>query len=73
MIIKSFKDLTSEELYAILKARNEVFVLEQNVVRISAQAYLESFYNALGSKRVSDNYLEDGIAHLEMVYKRPSQ
>ncbi|WP_430886053.1 GNAT family N-acetyltransferase [Fusibacter sp. JL216-2] len=73
MIIKSFKDLTSEELYAILKARNEVFVLEQNVVRISAQAYLESFYNALGFKRVSDNHLEDGIAHLEMVYKRPSQ
>lgn len=29
-IIKKYKDLTIEELYNILKARNEVFVVEQN-------------------------------------------
>jgi ElaA protein len=36
-------------------------------VRISAQAYLEKFYTELGFKRVSDDYDEDGIPHLEML------
>ncbi len=30
--IKHFKDLTSAELYAIIRLRNEVFVVEQNCV-----------------------------------------
>jgi ElaA protein len=36
-------------------------------IRIGAQAYLERFYAGLGFVRVSDNYLEDGIPHLEML------
>ncbi len=36
-------------------------------VRIGAQAYLERFYGEAGFVRVSDDYLEDGIPHLEMV------
>ncbi len=36
-------------------------------VRIGAQRYLERFYGELGFVRVSDDYLEDGIPHLEMV------
>ncbi len=36
-------------------------------IRISAQAYLEKFYNEFGFVRVSENYNEDGIAHLEML------
>lgn len=36
-------------------------------VRIGAQKYLERFYGELGFVRVSDDYLEDGIPHLEMV------
>jgi ElaA protein len=36
-------------------------------IRISAQAYLEKFYSDFGFVRVSDNYDEDGIAHLEML------
>jgi ElaA protein len=35
-------------------------------VTISAQSYLEDFYVSLGFKRVSDNYLEDNIPHVEM-------
>ena len=31
-IIKSFKELTTDELYAILQLRSEVFVVEQNCV-----------------------------------------
>ncbi len=36
-------------------------------IRISAQQYLESFYQGLGFTAVSAVYEEDGIAHLEMV------
>lgn len=36
-------------------------------IRIGAQKYLERFYGELGFVRVSDDYLEDGIPHLEMV------
>ncbi len=36
-------------------------------IRISAQAYLEKFYSDFGFVRISENYDEDGIAHLEML------
>jgi len=36
-------------------------------VRIGAQKYLEKFYGEAGFVRASDDYLEDGIPHLEMV------
>ena len=39
-------------------------------IRISAQAYLERFYGEYGFQRVSDNYEEDGIPHLEMLRPR---
>ena len=39
-------------------------------IRISAQAYLLEFYEALGFVRVSNTtYLEDGIPHYEMIKK----
>jgi ElaA protein len=36
-------------------------------IRIAAQAYLLRFYSDLGFRRASDDYLLDGIPHLEMV------
>jgi ElaA protein len=36
-------------------------------VRISAQAHLERFYNGFGFVRVGENYIEDTIAHVEML------
>lgn len=38
-----------------------------NSIRISAQCYLKKFYNNLGFKEVGEEYLEDGIPHIEMV------
>lgn len=35
--------------------------------RISAQARLEAFYQGFGYRRQGDNYLEDGIPHVEML------
>ncbi len=36
-------------------------------VKIGAQAYLQKFYGSFGFVRVSDDYLEDGIPHLDMI------
>ncbi len=39
-------------------------------IRISAQCYLKRFYSELGFEVVSEEYLEDNIPHIEMLYKR---
>lgn len=36
-------------------------------VKIGAQVYLKSFYEAFGFAPVSNSYLEDGIPHIDMV------
>ena len=41
-----------------------------NTIKIGGQLYLEKFYNNLGFQTCSEAYMEDGIPHIEMVYKR---
>lgn len=36
-------------------------------ITISAQLYLKNFYNNLDFKQVGEEYLEDGIPHIEMI------
>lgn len=140
LIIKHFNELTSGELYDILAARAEVFVVEQNCayqdldgidknayhlyykengkivaylrvidkgerldevsigrvislkrrcglgsalmreglrvakeqfgaskVKIGAQLYAKPFYESVGFKQISGEYLEDGIPHIYML------
>jgi ElaA protein len=38
-------------------------------IKISAQSYLQRFYENLGFEIVTEMYLEDGIPHFGMVYK----
>jgi len=38
-------------------------------IRISAQSYLRRFYGSFGFVAVGDEYLEDGIPHVEMLRK----
>lgn len=139
-IIKSFHELTLEEIYQILKIRSAIFVVEQACVyqdlddkdqgayhvllkeeeevkaylrvlapgvsfkeaslgrvltvargegfgkdlllagiavakekwqaqqiRIEAQSYAKGFYEKVGFKQVSEEFLEDGIPHIEML------
>jgi ElaA protein len=42
---------------------------KQNI-RIGAQLYLKKFYESLRFRQISDVYLEDNIAHVEMLYTR---
>jgi len=41
--------------------------LQENTIHLSAQTYLEKFYNSLGFKAQGTAYLEDGIPHVGMV------
>jgi len=36
-------------------------------IRVSAQAHLKEFYEKFNFTQTSDNYLEDGIPHIEML------
>ena len=51
---------------AIEKTKSQFHI---NTIKIGGQLYLEKFYNNLGFFRSSEEYLEDGIPHIEMVYK----
>lgn len=40
----------------------------QKEIKISAQCYLDKFYREIGFNPVGEEYLEDGIPHIGMVY-----
>lgn len=39
---------------------------QENAITIGAQVYLKAFYESLGFQIISDEYLEDGIPHVDM-------
>ncbi len=43
--------------------------LKEDTIILSGQEYLTEFYEGLGFEVVSDVYMEDGIPHVDMVYK----
>lgn len=47
-VLKKFEELTSQELYAIMQLRNEVFVVEQNCVYQDADNKDQSSYHFMG-------------------------
>ena len=44
-------------------------VFNETIIIISAQTYLIRFYNNLGFKETGEEYLEDEIPHVTMVFK----
>ena len=51
----------------IKKAIDLVCKSESKAIRISAQCYLEKYYEKFGFIKNSEEYLEDGIPHIEML------
>ena len=49
-IIKSFKELTAQELYNILKLRSEIFVVEQNCVYLDMDDKDQKALHVMGMK-----------------------
>ena len=56
----------------ILKAAMDFVEKElgENEIQIAAQSYLVPFYNALGFRAISEEYEEDGIPHINMIYMK---
>jgi ElaA protein len=50
---------------ASIKAIKAVYNTE--VIKISAQTYLNKFYTNLGFSNIGEGYLEDGIPHIAMI------
>ena len=55
----------SDLLVSSIREINSIWA--NNDIRISAQDYLQTFYEKAGFNKVSDPYLEDGIPHIEML------
>lgn len=55
--------------YDIMKASIDAVTkyYTQSEIRISAQTHLKRFYSNLGFKEVGEEYLEDGIPHINMI------
>ena len=55
--------------YAIMEASINTITSNFNTttITISAQTYLQKFYNNLGFNQIGDGYLEDGIPHIKML------
>lgn len=53
----------------LMKASIYAIKIHFNVdkITISAQVYLKKFYESHGFKKVGEEYLEDGIPHIEMI------
>ena len=53
----------------LIKASIQAIVnnYEKKIITISAQTYLQKFYESHGFKQVGEGYLEDGIPHIKMV------
>ncbi|WP_430243539.1 GNAT family N-acetyltransferase [Neorhizobium sp. DAR64861/K0K2] len=55
--------------------REAITVCEQaypgETIEISAQAHLQKFYASFGFSPISEEYLEDGIPHVDMLRAKP--
>lgn len=58
--------------YNIMEASIKAIKTHFNVteIKISAQCYLKNFYNNLEFFEIGEEYLEDGIPHIAMLYKK---
>jgi ElaA protein len=55
----------------MLKAINFIELnLNEKEIKLQAQSYLVNFYGSLGFKETSNEYLEDNIPHIDMLYKK---
>ena len=66
MVVQKFRSLGfAREIMekAIHIIQNE---WQENKIKIQAQAYLKGFYSTLGFIQISEDYLEDGIPHIDM-------
>ena len=83
---KLFRELTTDELYELLRVRSEVFVVEQNCVyqdmdgddqksihlwlTVADKIVARGFYEGVGFKQSSGIFMLDGIPHIKMTWTK---
>lgn len=60
--------LGSEIMRAGIAVAIEKFYAKK--IKIGAQLYAKPFYEGVGFRQISDEYLEDGIPHIYMIYEK---
>lgn len=67
LVVKEFrgKGLAREIMQGAISFVHEEW--EEKEIKLQAQTYLQSFYESLGFKQVSDVYEEDQIPHIDML------
>ena len=58
----------SELMKVGIKVAKEKFGAK--VIKVGAQVYAKPFYEQIGFKQISEEYLEDGIPHIYMIYDK---
>jgi ElaA protein len=64
------EDHRSKGLAHVIMDRSVQVIKERfnsRVIKVSAQTYLKSFYEAHGFKKKGEEYMEDGIPHIAMI------
>lgn len=67
MTVKKFRKLTIGRSLMEEAIRFTEYKFPSMGIKIGAQVYLNTFYCSLGFEAVSEEYDEDGIAHVDMV------
>ncbi len=70
VVVKQSERGTGLGIELMNEAKN--FILREwkaTKIKISAQKYLQKFYEDLGFEVVTDEYLEDGIPHFGMIFQ----
>ncbi|MFD1038320.1 GNAT family N-acetyltransferase [Virgibacillus byunsanensis] len=47
-----------------------VNVWDESIIKLQAQEHLKDFYGSFGFKQISPSYMDDGIPHIDMVWKQ---
>ncbi len=65
--LKRRQGYARELILAGIRTAREKF--SANAIRIEAQTYVSELYSSVGFRQVSDEFLEDGIPHIEMLWE----
>jgi ElaA protein len=67
VVSKTFRHLNYGHQLMISSIEAVEMSFNTKEIKLSAQKYLEKFYNNLGFKTIGESYLEDGIPHIAMI------
>ncbi len=68
VVNKSYRRNSLARQMMIMAIKHSYDLFDCNKITISAQSYLTNFYQSLGFAVIGEEYLEDDIPHIKMIY-----